>query len=106
VLNRALADLGSPQFGVFFEREIRALDERCSDWRCGREGGRGDDACSALAEFVAIIERDQERRHPKIPADLASSWIASANAIESSLGCGTGVHDGHHKHDDRQWQDD
>jgi hypothetical protein len=74
---------------------LASFDE--SQARCGRGGG-GDDACRALAKFIAVIEADQRERSPEIPSALASDWISTARAIESELGCG-GVTIGHHRHD-------
>ncbi len=46
-------------------------------------------ACQDLEQFIGLIERDQSRRKPQIPASLASAWIQSARDIEASLGCGS-----------------
>jgi hypothetical protein len=101
LLDEALASLNRSQFGPFFAVEIRALDERSGSC-CGRGCGGGDGACRALAKFAAVIESDQDRRHPKIPASLASSWISTANAIETSLGCRVPGRDGHRGRDRHQ----
>jgi hypothetical protein len=49
-----------------------------------RAGGR---ACLALRAFIDVITDDQARRRPRIPADLASTWIQAAENIGASLGC-------------------
>ena len=38
-----------------------------------------------LERFVEVIERDQRRRHPKIPPELATAWRTAASSILASL---------------------
>jgi hypothetical protein len=44
-------------------------------------------ACRELEWFIDLIARDQSRRRPKIPAQLASAWSQTARSVEASLGC-------------------
>jgi hypothetical protein len=101
LLEEALTDVqgGSPTFArMLLASFIRDRAPRCENG--GQHGGRG--ACPALAEFIFVIEADQARRKAKIPAALASAWIAAARTIETELECNqaTVEHFRNHHQDD------
>jgi hypothetical protein len=59
-------------------------------------------ACTDLAQFIRVIERDQHRHRPKLPSRLARSWSEGARKVEASVGCGSAhkshSHPGAHSH--------
>jgi hypothetical protein len=66
--------------------------ERLPQLRAG-VGSRGEPpanaqcACVELQRFIAVIARDQHRRSPRIPSELATAWTQAADEIAALVGC-------------------
>ena len=95
-LKEALRELSSPRDCERWDGR-HGRDER--DRTCVLREVRDD-----LQQFIGVINADQRRRRPQIPAASATAWIAAAQHIEASLeaasvgggsddGCGGDPHD-------------
>src|SRR5262249_45426888 len=94
VLTAALDDLGGTSAGSTIAGPmLTAFESQSSSWR--GSDGRGHDhteaVCRDLELFVFIVEISRRQ----IPDNLRDEWVASARAIEASLGCGCGHSSGH-----------
>jgi hypothetical protein len=91
----AVGALGPPgQGSTASAAALHARSHASFSWQ---NGHRQDDhanqrACYALMKFGEEVARDQNRRKPKIPGDLASTWSQAAERIEASLGCDSDKH--------------
>jgi hypothetical protein len=82
-------------FGNPFASPLGLLSGEASARASSAHQKQREKACRDLNRFVSIIERDRRRHKPRIPGALATEWIHSARAIETTVGCSTGKSHGH-----------
>jgi hypothetical protein len=66
-------------------RRLQAPDPRAAAETRHRDGQ--ESACSELERFIELVARDQSRKRPRIPPQLASAWSQTALSVQASLRC-------------------